>query len=289
MSHDEDQIRTLIHEWAAAVRAGELDRVLADHTADIVMYDVPPPQNGVRGIDAYRQTWPPFFTWLGRGATFDIVELNISAGADIAYAHALLRCGSPEELAAEPDTRLRLTLGLHKEGGRWRVAHEHHSFPDTTADPADDVAEIRALHQRWFAATAEKDLDSLMAEIATDVESYEHDAPLHYTGADNVREVCRRGLESAPGRVTWDVPEMAVEVHGDLAVVWGLNHMSAEDADGRVDHSWSRGTRVFRKRGGRWLLVHQHVSYPYDPETGAAATDLVPEDEPLRSCGGLIR
>ncbi|TDP31901.1 YybH family protein [Nocardia ignorata] len=122
-----------------------------------------------------------------------------------------------------------------------------------------------------------------MAEIADDVESYEHDAPLLYTGADNVREVCRRGLESAPGRVTWDVPEMAVEVRGDLAVVWGLNHMSAEDADGQVDHSWSRGSRVFRRRGGRWLLVHQHVSYSDDPETGVAATDLVPEDESPRS------
>lgn len=139
MSHDEAQIRTLIHEWAAAVRAGDLDTVLADHTAGIVMFDVPPPQNGVRGIDAYRRTWPPFFTWLARGASFDIVELAVTAGADVAFAHALLRCGSPEELAAQPDTRLRLTLGLQKEGARWVIAHEHHSFPDRTADPTAAV------------------------------------------------------------------------------------------------------------------------------------------------------
>ncbi|MFE1591371.1 YybH family protein [Nocardia sp. NPDC058705] len=282
MSHDETQIRTLIHEWAAAVREGDLDTVLADHTSDIVMFDVPPPQNGVRGIDAYRRTWPPFFTWLANGAAFDIVELEVTAGADVAFAHALLRCGSPEELAAEPDTRLRLTLGLRKEGDRWVIAHEHHSFPDTTADPTADVEEIRALHQRWFTATAQKDLDSLMVEIADDVESYEHDAPLRYTGVDNVREVCRRGLESAPGRVTWDVPEMQVQVRGDLAVVWGLNFMTAEGANGHLDRSWSRGTRVFRRRGGRWVLVHQHVSYPYDSATGAAVTDLVPDGEVLQ-------
>ncbi|MFD3704459.1 YybH family protein [Nocardia sp. NPDC058658] len=282
MSHDETQIRTLIHEWAAAVRAGDLDTVVADHKSDIVMFDVPPPQNGVRGIDAYRRTWPPFFTWLAGGAAFDIVELEVTAGADVAFAHALLRCGSPEELAAEPDTRLRLTLGLRKESDRWVIAHEHHSFPDTTADPTADVEEIRALHQRWFAATAQKDLDSLMVEIADDVESYEHDAPLRYTGVDNVREVCRRGLESAPGRVTWDVPEMHVQVRGDLAVVWGLNFMTAEDANGHLDRSWSRGTRVFRRRGGRWVLVHQHVSYPYDSATGMAVTDLVPDGELLQ-------
>jgi ketosteroid isomerase-like protein len=36
-----------------------------------------------------------------------------------------------EELAKNPDVRLRLTVGLRREGGRWVVSHEHHSFPAT--------------------------------------------------------------------------------------------------------------------------------------------------------------
>jgi uncharacterized protein (TIGR02246 family) len=129
MSDDVRQIRTLIETWAAAVHSGDLDTVLSDHTDDIVMFDVPPPYDGVRGIDAYRETWPPFFEWQAGGATFDIVELDVTAGADVAYAHALLRCGTPDEHAANPDNRMRLTIGLRKEQGRWVVAHEHHSFP----------------------------------------------------------------------------------------------------------------------------------------------------------------
>jgi uncharacterized protein (TIGR02246 family) len=129
MTEQERQIRSLIERWAAAVHAGELDRVLADHSADIVMFDVPPPKEGVRGIDAYRETWPPFFEWQRRGAVFDIVELDVTAGEDVAFAHALLRCGTAEELQQDPDLRLRLSIGLRKEGGRWVVAHEHHSFP----------------------------------------------------------------------------------------------------------------------------------------------------------------
>lgn len=93
------------------------------------MYDVPPPYDGVRGIDAYRATWPPFFTWQAQGASFEIVSLDVVAGDDVAYAHALLRCGTAEEFAEKPGLRLRLTLGLRKEHGRWAVAHEHHSFP----------------------------------------------------------------------------------------------------------------------------------------------------------------
>jgi uncharacterized protein (TIGR02246 family) len=129
MPDDQQQIRTLIQRWAEAVHATDLDTVLADHSDDIVMFDVPPPDDGVRGIEAYRETWPPFFVWQARGASFEIVELEVSAGEDVAYAYALLRCGMPEELAERPERRLRLTLGLRRQAGRWVVAHEHHSYP----------------------------------------------------------------------------------------------------------------------------------------------------------------
>lgn len=46
--------------------------------------------------------------------------------------------------------------------------------------------------------------------------------------------------------------------------------------DGTAFDSVSRGTRVFRKIGRRWTMIHQHVSYPYDPQSGAARTDLTP-------------
>ena len=58
MSDNATQIRALIETWANAVHRGDLDAVVADHSDDIVMYDVPPPEDGVRGIAAYRETWP---------------------------------------------------------------------------------------------------------------------------------------------------------------------------------------------------------------------------------------
>jgi uncharacterized protein (TIGR02246 family) len=130
---DNEEIRALIERWAAAVHEGDLEAVLADHAEDIVMFDVPPPYEGVRGFEAYRETWPPFFEWQRRGAVFEIESLDITAGDEVAYAFALLRCGTEEELSANPANRLRLTLGLRKHDGRWVVAHEHHSFP-LTAD-----------------------------------------------------------------------------------------------------------------------------------------------------------
>ncbi len=130
--NDEQQIRHLIERWATAVHLGDLSTVLADHSPDIVMFDVPPPQRGVRGIDAYRDTWPGFFQWQASGAVFEIESLEVTASADVAFAFALLRCGTPAEFDRDPEQRLRLTIGLRKISDRWKVTHEHHSFPDAT-------------------------------------------------------------------------------------------------------------------------------------------------------------
>jgi uncharacterized protein (TIGR02246 family) len=128
---DEAAIRELITGWADAVHTGDLGTLLADHDSDIVMFDVPPPHRGVRGIDAYRDVWPPFFEWLRQGSQFEIIELEVTTGADVAFAWALLRCGTPEDYEKEPDKWLRLTVGLRKRDGRWTVTHEHHSFCHT--------------------------------------------------------------------------------------------------------------------------------------------------------------
>ncbi len=125
----ETEIRKLIEGWARAVRAKEIEGVLAHHAEDMVMFDVPPPVI-VKGIDGYRATWPEFFKWQREGeGSFDIVSLDITAGDEVAFATAVLRCGSKEELRKDDTPRLRLTIGLRKENGRWQIAHEHHSFP----------------------------------------------------------------------------------------------------------------------------------------------------------------
>ena len=129
---DESEIRRLIEGWAAAVRARNLAGVVAHHTDDVLMFDVPPPV-AVRGLAAYKKTWPPFFAWQQKGdGTFTIAELDVTVGGAVAFATALLRCGSQAELAQDRTPRLRLTIGLRKVRGAWKIAHEHHSFPAET-------------------------------------------------------------------------------------------------------------------------------------------------------------
>jgi ketosteroid isomerase-like protein len=250
MDTNEQEIRTLIERWADAVHTGKLDAVLADHTQDIVMFDVPPPHLGVRGLDDYRATWPGFFEWQASGALFEIESLEVTAGEEVAFAFALLKCGQAEDFPANP-VRLRLTLGLRKEDGRWVVSHEHHSFPLVDSG----AAEVRELQDRWSELTAAKDLDGLMDGIAEDVVSYEQAGPLQYKGKAAVREVCAAGLD-AEG-VSFSTPDLTVLSQGDLAVTWGLDHIQSDDLD-----LSSRSTRVFQRQANGWKLVHQHLSVP---------------------------
>jgi SnoaL-like domain len=111
----ESAIRALIERWAKAVHAGDLDGVLADHSGDIQMFDVPPP-NEIRDIGAYRETWPPSSS--GRGGARSRSSRSTSP-RERRSPSALLRFGTDADLARDPDDRLRLTIGLRKECGRW--------------------------------------------------------------------------------------------------------------------------------------------------------------------------
>jgi ketosteroid isomerase-like protein len=124
---NESQIRQLIENWALAVRNKDMDGILAHHSADVVMFDVPPPFQSI-GIEAYRKTWDIFFKCT-KPDVFDIQELNIKAGEDIAFCYAIMKCSDKSNSDDYVDLPFRLTIGLEKTNGQWVIVHEHHSIP----------------------------------------------------------------------------------------------------------------------------------------------------------------
>jgi uncharacterized protein (TIGR02246 family) len=125
---DEAAIRELVESWARAVRAKDFDGILANHSADMLMFDVPPPVQS-KGIEAYRKTWDLFFSWSDDPVVFDIKDIDITAGTDVAFVAALMRCAGTEKDGERMELEFRLTIGLRKIGGQWMVLHEHHSIP----------------------------------------------------------------------------------------------------------------------------------------------------------------
>lgn len=129
---DKVRIEAILDSWADAVRRRDLPAILAHHDPDVVMFDLPSPLQ-CRGIAAYRQTWDLPFRYHKPGTAFELRELTVTAGADVAFAVAIMWCGpeSSSDPADKDGFLFRLTVGLRKVDGDWRITHEHHSVPAT--------------------------------------------------------------------------------------------------------------------------------------------------------------
>src|SRR5687767_1762243 len=107
MDQNSAEIQKLIEDWAQAIRDGDLESILKNHSSDVVMFDVPMPLQNI-GLDAYKKTWDLFFQYSQGGeGSFDLVDLKITSSDTVAFCHALLRIGR-----SEPECRL--TIGLQK-------------------------------------------------------------------------------------------------------------------------------------------------------------------------------
>ena len=129
-SDDEAAVRDVIEAWADAVRRRDYAGILRSHSSDFVMFDVPPPFKSV-GLDAYRKTWDLFFSWSNEPVRFEIHEMDIAAGREVAFAVASMGCAEPGSGGKPEPLDFRLTICLKKIDGRWMIVHEHHSVPAT--------------------------------------------------------------------------------------------------------------------------------------------------------------
>ena len=120
------EIRGLVDEWARAIRAKEVAGVMAHYAADNVTFDLAPPLIST-GADAKGlQAW--FATWQGP-LGYEIRDLKITAGEDVAFCHSLNRLSGTKTDGEKPNIWFRQTLCLRKLGGEWRIAHQHESVP----------------------------------------------------------------------------------------------------------------------------------------------------------------
>jgi len=113
-----------------------------------------------------------------------------------------------------------------------------------------------------------RDIDRVMSLYAPDIVSFDVDPPLRYSGSDNKRRAWKAFFDAHPGPLTYDVRELNVTADGELAFVHSLNRVNGK--------LWVRWTACFRRIGGVWLVVHDHVSVPADLAHGRAVLDVTP-------------
>jgi uncharacterized protein (TIGR02246 family) len=124
---DTAQIRRLLDDWAAAVRAGDLERIMAAYTQDVLSFDAIA-QLQFKGAEAYRRHWQACLEMCSE-MLFELHDLAIEAEGGIAFGHYLVRCGGAGPDGQMQSGWMRVTVGFRRTGGRWQIAHEHFSAP----------------------------------------------------------------------------------------------------------------------------------------------------------------
>jgi ketosteroid isomerase-like protein len=125
---DQEQVRQILEQWAKATRTNLRDEILKNHAPDVVIYDVLPPMK-YEGADAYRRSWDDWQPDTQGEGQFDLQDLSIVAGADVAFAHCFIRCGGALPDGKTYEDLVRATFCLKKTGKTWRVEHQHISKP----------------------------------------------------------------------------------------------------------------------------------------------------------------
>jgi ketosteroid isomerase-like protein len=86
------EVRARLDEWAAALRAKDVDGIMASHSADVVAFDCHS-QLQFRGADACRRHLEPCMPCLKGPMVFELHDLNIVAQDKVAFCHYLALCG----------------------------------------------------------------------------------------------------------------------------------------------------------------------------------------------------
>jgi uncharacterized protein (TIGR02246 family) len=140
----------------------------------------------------------------------------------------------------------------------------------SSEEASSDEAEIRSLIDDWRSALCARDLDRMMTHYAPDVLFFEAVPPFRHEGAAAYRRSWEACFLYLPARIGSEMRDVGIHVSGDLAVMHGLHRIVDAETKQSATCGWVRVTVCYERRKGAWLVVHEHVSVPFDPVTSQA-------------------
>lgn len=85
---DEALVRQRVEDWAQAIRAKDIDRVMSLYAPTIVSCDIVPPLR-YAGADNKRRAWQDAFATYTGPVTYDVHDMAVTALGELAFVHSL--------------------------------------------------------------------------------------------------------------------------------------------------------------------------------------------------------
>ena len=140
MTSTQSEVSALLDRWSEAIRAKDIDRLMALYAPDIVYFDVVPPLH-YTGSAAVRRNFLRWFDAWQSAIGQEIRDVTIVASGDIAVAHLFVRASGTLKNGHEVGYWVRATVCCQRTNDRWLITHEHVSLPVDVASgrPAMDL------------------------------------------------------------------------------------------------------------------------------------------------------
>jgi ketosteroid isomerase-like protein len=126
---DEAAIRQLIHKLAESIRTMDFEGLRACFAPDMVSFDLTGPPMHTLGAEAKLKNWEMAFTAFQPPLGYEIRDLSITVGDDVAFAHSFNRFSGMFENGDRIGPWVRYTAGFRKIDGNWFIAHDQVSVP----------------------------------------------------------------------------------------------------------------------------------------------------------------
>jgi len=125
-------------------------------------------------------------------------------------------------------------------------------------------AEFKALIDRYYQAWSSANPENAAPLYAKDADLVFYDlAPLKYTGWAEYKVGVQKAFfdHMETGKLT-PKDDLRVTRKGNVAWTTVTGHLSAKMKNGQALEADFRHTAIWEKSGGKWVIVHEHVSVP---------------------------
>jgi ketosteroid isomerase-like protein len=126
--NDEAEIKRVIEGFVEALRAKDIDGVMSMCAPELVSFDIAPPLQYV-GADAMRKRWEEVFSSFPGPFGYEIADLDITVGDDVAFSHSFNRSSVTLPTGQKIGFWVRWTACWRKIGGKWLLVHDQISVP----------------------------------------------------------------------------------------------------------------------------------------------------------------
>ena len=137
-------------------------------------------------------------------------------------------------------------------------------------------AEVMAVLDSRVEACRARDIDRLMSLYSPDIVYFDIIPPHEFAGADAVRRNFLRWFAEYQGDIGLETYELSLAVSSDVAFAHMLHPDSGTRRNGQDVVVWVRATVCLQRVDGEWLITHEHISFPINPEEWSAVVDGAP-------------